>query len=144
MRLHSALADELPRAALYGILRLRAEVFVVEQQCVFVDPDGRDLEPGVVHVWATGNDDDTDVVGCARLLPMHPTGTHIGRVVTSQRHRNTRLGKRLMLEALRLGTPPYEIKAQSRLCDWYGQFGFEPSGEEFMDDGILHTPMRID
>ena len=141
MRLHSAPADQLPAGALYGILRLRAEVFVVEQACVFVDPDGRDLAPGAVHVWAT--DDAGEVVGCARLLPLPAGGTHIGRVATSLAHRDTGLGKRLMVEALRLATPPYEIKAQSRLCDWYAQFGFTPSGEEFLDDGIPHTPMRL-
>ena len=142
MKIHHAAGADVPARVLYGILRLRAEVFVVEQDCNFMDPDGRDLLPGVVQLWA--EDDDGSIVGCARLLPMDGGGTHIGRVVTALSHRSTGLGKELMLESLRVGEPPYELKAQSRLCAWYGQFGFVPSGEEFVDDGILHTPMWLD
>ena len=142
MKLHHAPTDEVPSRVLYDILRLRAAVFVLEQECIFVDPDGRDFDPGVVQVWA--ETDAGEVVGCARLLPMDGGGTHIGRVVTSTAHRSTGLGKQLMVECLRVAPAPYELKAQSRLCGWYAQFGFVASGEEFEDDGILHTPMWLD
>ena len=142
MKLRHALTDEVPVRTLYDILRLRAEVFVIEQHCNYLDPDGLDFEPGVIQVWA--EDDDGTVVACARVLPRKGGGTVIGRVVTSLEHRSTGLGKQLMLEALRLAQAPVEIKAQSHLCDWYGQFGFVASGPEFEDVGILHTPMRLD
>lgn len=131
----------MPPRLLYGILRLRSEVFVVEQTCVYLDPDGRDLEPGARQVWV--EDDDGSIVGCARVLPESEGGSSIGRVVTDPSRRRAGLGAALMEHALALAARPTRIKAQSHLADWYAGFGFVVDGSEFVEDGIPHTPMVV-
>ncbi len=130
----------LDAATLYAILRLRADVFVVEQECAFADPDGRDLEPTTRHVWIAR---DGAVVAYLRVL-REPDGTRkIGRVVTAPSARGEGLGDRVMAVALELvGDEPVVLDAQSRLAAWYGRLGFVRSGDDFWEDGILHTPMR--
>jgi ElaA protein len=131
---------ELDPRVLYEVLRLRIDVFVVEQACAFGDLDGRDLEPDARHLWI---EEDGAVVAYARLL-RDPGATQIGRVVTRTDRRGTRLGVRLMTEALARTDGPVVIKAQERLADWYRQFGFEISGLCFIEDGIPHVPMRLE
>ena len=141
-RVVEALGGELPAPALYGILRLRAEVFVVEQACAYLDPDGRDLEPSARHLWI--EHDDGTVVAALRIL--HDAGgvTSIGRVVTAPRHRSQGLASTLVRAALATTpTRPVRINAQSHLVDWYVRFGFGVDGAEFVEDGIPHTPMVV-
>ena len=139
--LHAAFADLTP-SVVYGILRLRSVAFVVEQDCVYLDADGRDLEDGAVHVWV--EDDDTgEVVACARILP-EDNGVSIGRLVTAPSHRGRSLGEAVMAHALSIATRPARIHAQSHLVDWYARMGFTPCGPEFLEDGIPHTPMVVD
>jgi ElaA protein len=123
---------------LYGILRLRAEVFVVEQECMYLDPDGRDAEPTAVHMWI-GSD---PVVAYLRVL-REAVGSSIGRVVTDPHRRHERFGARLMESALRIAPRPIAINAQSRLQPWYAGFGFVGCGDEFLEDGIAHVPMVL-
>lgn len=137
---HEAAFDELDPRTLYALLQLRVDVFVVEQACAFGDLDGRDLEPEARHLWLRDGD---ELVAYARLLP-EPGATQIGRVVTRPERRGTRLGVRLMDEALARIDGPVVIKAQERLADWYAQFGFEVSGLCFIEDGIPHVPMRLE
>ena len=131
---------ELDAAALYELLRLRSEVFVVEQACVFLDLDGRDEEPAAIHLWL---ERDGRMVGYARILP-GAEGTELGRVVTPLAERGTGLGARLMREAMARIDGPIRVKAQARLADWYERFGFEVVGQPFLEDGIPHVPMRFD
>ena len=135
----SASFAELPVATLYDLLRLRSDVFVVEQSCVFLDQDGRDTEPGVMHLWI---EDGGAVVACARVLP-EASGSSIGRVVTARTHRRSGLGAALMEAALVVAPRPVHLNAQSHLVPWYGRFGFSPDGDEFLEDGIPHTPMVL-
>ena len=137
-RVLEALGGELPATALYGILRLRAEVFVVEQECVYLDPDGRDLEPSTRHLWV---EDDGAVVAALRVLRESDGATSIGRVVTAPTHRSRGLAAELVKTALVDAVHPVRINAQSHLVDWYARFGFVIDGEEFLEDGIPHTPM---
>ena len=126
-----------PRTA-YQLWALRAEVFVVEQDCAYQDLDGRDLEPGTRHVWV---EDDGTPVGYLRLLD---DGEHqrIGRVVVAAPHRGRRLAETLMRAALDLvGEQPSRLEAQSHLVGWYTRFGYHPAGPEYLEDGIPHTPM---
>ena len=139
-RIREALAPDLPAAPLYGILRLRAEVFVVEQDCVYLDPDGRDLEPTTRHLWI---EDGGHVVACLRILHEPDGGCSIGRVVTTPASRSRGLAATLVKEALQVAPRPVRINAQTYLVGWYGRFGFEVSGDEFLDDGIPHTPMTL-
>jgi ElaA protein len=136
----SAPTGALSHETLYGILRLRAEVFVVEQECPYLDVDGRDLEPGCVQLWV---EEGGAVVATARLLA-EPEGHRIGRVCTAPSRRSRGIGAEVVKAAIELaGSGPITIDAQSQLSDWYAAFGFEPTGRVFVEDGISHTEMRL-
>lgn len=136
--IRAASPGELTAIELYGILRLRAEVFVVEQGCVCADPDGRDLEPATRHLWI---EDGGEVVAVLRVLAEPGGGSSIGRVVTSASHRSRGLAATLVRRALEDAPRPVHLNAQSHLVDWYGVFGFVADGAEFIEVGIPHTPM---
>lgn len=141
MDVRDAAFAELDPRTLYGILALRAAVFVVEQDCVYLDPDGRDLEPDARHLWV---ERDGEVVATLRML-RDPDGTaRIGRVATAASARGAGFAAALMRHALTL-VPDDEIVlgAQSYLEDWYGQFGFVRDGADYVEDGIPHLPMRL-
>jgi len=134
--------DALAPHALYGILALRQQVFVLEQNCVYVDCDDRDQASH--HLWT---ERDGRVIAYARILPpgVQYDDVAIGRVVTAAPVRHTGLGKALMTEALLrvralYGEVPVRLGAQSYLLDFYKQFGFK-AGLPFMEDGIPHTHM---
>ena len=133
--------DELDPRTLYALLRLRVDVFVVEQAAPYPDLDGRDTEPGTRHVWSV--DADGGVSAYLRMLA-EPDGTvRIGRVCTDPKARGQGLAATLMARALdEAGERTVVLDAQSYLCDFYRGFGFTPSGPEFLDDGIPHVPMR--
>jgi ElaA protein len=142
-RVVEALADALTAAQLYALLRLRAEVFVVEQACVYLDPDGRDLEPATRHLWVE-DEASGEVVAALRVLVEPDGAASIGRVVTAPSRRSAGIGRRLVERALAPPTSrPVRINAQSQLVDWYAGFGFVVDGDEFVEDGIPHTPMVI-
>jgi ElaA protein len=132
---------ELDPRTLYALLRLRCDIFVVEQQCAYPELDGRDDEPGTLHVWLA---QDGDPVAYLRVLT-EPDGTaRIGRVCTAKEHRGTGLGARLMAEALdRIGPDrPCVLDAQLDAIRLYERFGFVPCGPQYVEDGIAHLPMR--
>jgi ElaA protein len=137
-----ALAADLDLTTLYRILRLRQDVFVIEQDCPYLDIDGRDLEPATVHLWIDEDPASETVTSCARVLAEPDGTTVIGRIVTAAAARGQGHATRLMEAALGLGPGPFDLKAQSRLAGWYAGFGFAPCGPEFVEDGIPHTPMR--
>jgi len=135
--------EELTPRELYGILRLRSEVFVVEQDCVYLDADGYDDK--CLHLWA---EDGSNFVACTRILPpgVYYEEASIGRVIVAKSHRGGVLGKELMRrseEALFAldHTGPIKIMAQSYLLDWYASQGYEAQGEDFLEDGIPHRIM---
>jgi ElaA protein len=152
LRVREASFDDLDPRTLYEILRLRIDVFVVEQACAFGDLDGRDLEPTARHLWleldrpAPGDGeaaaDGPTVVAYARLLDGPGGGTEIGGVVTPGHVRGTGVGRRLMREAMARIEGPIYLKAQSRKSAFYASFGFVVVGDEFLEDGIPHVPMR--
>ena len=141
LTLRSVRGPEISAADLYAALRLRAEVFVVEQDCVYLDPDGRDLEPGTTHLWlATA---DGRIASYLRLLSEPAGGHRIGRVITDPAHRGARLAGHLIDEALAVAQHHVVLDAQSQLVHVYARHGFAPDGPEFIEDGIAHTPMRL-
>lgn len=128
---------------LYTLLRLRSEVFVVEQNCVFLDMDNKDQECHHLMGWI-----DHELVASARIVPpgLAYDEPSIGRVVSSQLQRRTGTGRKLMVEAIRLtisfyGHQPIRIGAQLYLKKFYGSLGFEPQGDVYLEDGIEHISM---
>ena len=139
--LHEKLFSELTLDELYELLRIRTEVFVVEQDCVYQDMDGDDQVS--VHLWLTERD---RVVALCRVCP---AGTHmeevsVGRVITTVRGKG--YGKRMMLEGIRaarehFGAQRIDIEAQGYARGFYEQVGFRQSSEPFILDGISHIRM---
>jgi ElaA protein len=125
---------------LYGVLRLRSAVFVVEQDCAYLDLDRRDVEAGAVLVWAQQGE---DVLATLRLLSESDGSARIGRVATLPSARSEGLAARLMDRAIELaGGRAIVLEAQAQLERWYERFGFLRTGEDYLEDDILHTPMR--
>jgi ElaA protein len=131
---------ELTTETLYALLRLRVEVFVVEQRCPYQELDGRDTEPGTRHVWIG----DRDAPEAYLRILAEPDGTaRIGRVCVDPAVRGAGLARRLMRDALDLiGPGPVVLDAQSYLEEFYAGLGFVRTGPEFAEDGIPHVPMR--
>ena len=140
MTLHVATFAQLTPATLYALLRLRVDVFVVEQHCPYPELDGRDDEPGTRHVWLADGDAPTAYL---RMLAEPDGAARIGRVCVAGSARGSGLARRLMRDALDLvGDRPCVLDAQAHLVGFYAGLGFTPTGPEFMDDGIPHVPMR--
>lgn len=129
---------DLDTTTLYAILKLRCDVFVVEQNCPYNDLDGRDLEPGTRHVWLSRGD---EVLAYLRILDNGGT-ERIGRVVTARPARGAGHAQRLLAEALTvIGNRPSVLHAQAYLVGFYERFGFQQTGPEYLEDGIPHVPM---
>jgi ElaA protein len=130
---------DLDPTTAYAVWRLRQQVFVVEQNCPYPDLDGRDPEPSTVHVVMSEGD---AVIGYARVLD-DGDEWRIGRVVLAPAGRGRGLADRLMDRAV-AASPGRDVvlDAQTPLAAWYARFGFSVDGEEFLEDGIPHLPMR--
>jgi ElaA protein len=129
---------ELTAAEIHDILRLRIDVFVVEQECPYSEVDGRDVEDATRHVWQA---DDRGLTVYARLLD-DGAARRIGRVVTRLDARKGGLAGVLVDHVIAASDGPWVLDAQSHLEDWYRARGFAPDGPEFIEDGIPHIPMR--
>jgi ElaA protein len=133
--------DEIDARTLYGILRLRAEVFIVEQDCAYQDVDGRDLEPGTRHIWLTGA--DAEPVAYLRVLDEPDGSARVGRVCVSPAARRRGHAGTLLTAALaEIGDRESVLSAQSYAVDLYAAAGYLIDGPEFLEDGIPHLPMR--
>lgn len=131
--------DDLTARELLEVLRLRADVFVVEQKCAYQDPDRIDLVAW--HVLAREDGPDGRLVGYARWWDADD-GAHIGRVVTSRQVRGRGLGHVLVRECLRrIGPRRVVLHAQDHLRRFYEAHGFVAVGETFLEDGIPHVEM---
>jgi ElaA protein len=132
---------DLTAAELYGLLKLRVDVFVVEQTCPYPELDGRDAEAGTLHVWVPGA--DGEVLSCIRVLE-NGEDRAIGRVATAASARGRGLSAELVRRGLELcAGRTVDIGAQAYLEGWYARFGFVRSGEDYLEDGIPHLPMRM-
>lgn len=144
MELHCKRFRELTLDELYELLRIRTDVFVVEQDCVYQDMDYDDQKS--IHLWLTESE---KVVALCRVCP---AGTHmqevsIGRVITTERGKG--YGRRIMLEGIRaakecFGAQRIDIEAQEYAKGFYEQVGFRQSSEIFMLDGIPHIRMTYE
>ncbi|HET6728119.1 MAG TPA: GNAT family N-acetyltransferase [Jiangellaceae bacterium] len=139
--LHMATFADLDAYTLYALLRLRVDVFVVEQHCAYPEIDGRDTEPGALHVWLA--DEPTQPLGYLRILSDPGGVARIGRVAVARSARGTGRARRLMRAALdQVGDRPCVLDAQAGLVSFYADFGFVVTGPEYLEDGIPHVPMR--
>ncbi|WP_231920348.1 GNAT family N-acetyltransferase [Microlunatus soli] len=137
--LHTVRGHEITAAQLYPLLRLRVDVFVVEQDCPYPELDGRDLSAETMHLWCQGDDGP---IGYLRVL-RDGDGFRIGRVCTAKAARGTGVGARLMTSALATcSDAELVLDAQTYARDFYARFGFVAEGEPFLEDGIEHITMR--
>ena len=136
-------AKDLDVPTLYALLKLRVEVFVVEQATPYPELDGRDLLAETRHFWLESP--DGEVISTLRLMEEHPGGEttfRIGRVCTKREARGNGHITRLLQAALaEVGDFPCYLNAQTYLIDMYGRLGFVRDGDEFLDDGIPHVAM---
>ncbi|GAB7193071.1 GNAT family N-acetyltransferase [Kineococcus sp. NUM-3379] len=164
--LRAAPLDEVPPRTLYAVLRLRVDVFVVEQDCPYPELDGRDAEPGALLLWAEAEAEAEDgaedragagaeagagdgagegrgaVLGTARLLREPGGRARIGRVAVAPAARGAGLAGLLLERALELaGDVDVVLDAQSHLVALYARHGFAVAGPGFVEDGIPHVPM---
>ncbi|MBA8823312.1 ElaA protein [Saccharopolyspora lacisalsi] len=137
---HRAYTPDLDPQDFYRMLRLRVDVFVVEQQCAYAELDGRDLEPDTRHFWIDSAD---GVLGYLRLLEEPGGIVRIGRVCTADIGRGMGLGRKLMHAAVAESRrSPTVLSAQTYAVEFYRSFGFAVDGEEYDEDGIPHVDMR--
>lgn len=132
---------ELTAAQLHDLLKLRVDVFVVEQQAAYPEVDGKDLLPSTRHVWIPR---DGGVAACLRVLTEPDGALRIGRVCTALDVRGTGLGAVLMDAAMAFADgAECVLDSQTYAQGFYARYGFRPVGEEFVDDdGIPHIRMR--
>ncbi|MYN01280.1 GNAT family N-acetyltransferase [Pseudoduganella sp. DS3] len=137
----------MPGADLYEVLRLRQEVFVIEQQCFYSDMDG--FDQGAFHLlgWlqVEGRRTLAAYLRCIAPGVKYPEMS-LGRVVTSPAARGGGLGRQLVAEGIRCAEalhPGHRIRigAQAHLENFYGSFGFQAVGEPYDEDGIPHLEM---
>lgn len=138
--------EELSPHELYDLLRARAEVFIVEQNCPYLDPDGSDFNAH--HLLMKS--EDGELAGVIRLLPPgeHYQEPSLGRVLTLSSFRRKGVGKILVQEGIRKSEELYpnagnRIGAQSYLIPFYSSLGYESVGEDYLLDGILHREMIL-
>lgn len=131
--------DDLDGATVFGLARLRQEVFVVEQECAYPDLDGHDTDPETVHFWIG---DGTHVLACLRRL-READRWRIGRVCCTAAERGRGLSGALMAAALDATGPGSGVllDAQTHVAGFYHRYGFVEDGPEFLEDGIPHVPM---
>ncbi len=137
--------DELSVAELYAILRLRNEVFVLEQNCVYQDADDKDQLSWHLAAW-----DGPILVAYTRIIPpgICYESACIGRVVVSPTYRNTGMGRTLMTVSIDktfslFNGSSIEIGAQVYLQNFYGSLGFVACSPEYLEDGIPHIKMKL-
>ena len=135
--------SKLSTEELYQILKIRQEVFIVEQTCYYLDADGYDQQ--AVHIWA---ESAGEILAYSRVFEpgIKYAEASIGRVLTNPKYRKNSLGKILIrfsidtIEA-RFRTRSIRISAQDYLLSFYSEFGFEDTGKKYLEDDIPHTEM---
>ncbi len=134
--------NQLSRKEINDIFSLRSEVFIVEQECIYQDVDGKDEKAD--HVLLIVNN---KLVGYTRVFNenIYFKEASFGRAVVKKNHRGEGYGHLLVDKSLKhLKTKkqlPIKISAQSHLKEFYSSHGFVAKGEEYMEDGIPHTAM---
>jgi ElaA protein len=142
---HLKTFNQLNTTELYELIKLRVDVFVVEQNCPYPELDNKDQLTDVYHLLGYNKN---ELVACARLLGKGITYPNIaiGRIITKQTHRGSGLGHQLIKSAIEncvklWGDAPIEIGAQAHLEKYYAQHGFKVNSDSYLEDGIPHIDM---
>ncbi|MBD0278029.1 MAG: GNAT family N-acetyltransferase [Flavisolibacter sp.] len=137
--------DELTPFQLYAALQLRSAVFVVEQNCVYLDADDKDQNSYHLLGFA-----DNKLVAYTRIVPasIMYQEVSIGRVVTAPGVRRTGVGRQLMQQSIKsvynlFNNVPIRIGAQLYLQEFYASFGFQQISDVYLEDGIEHIYMLL-
>ena len=137
--------QSLSVSELYEIIKLRERVFVVEQNCVYLDCDGYDYQGS--HLMGF---EGKTLVAYLRVLPPRTAYSELsfGRVVTSPEFRGKGIGRKLTSEAMKILKAEYKgnvlkISAQAYLNNFYSSFGFQATEEKYLEDGIPHIEMKV-
>lgn len=136
--------SELSTEEIYGILKLRSEVFVVEQNCVYQDLDGKDEY--AIHLFYKK---ESEIIAYTRIFKKgdyYKENPSIGRVVVKKKERGKELGKRIMRESIlyiknNYNNKSIELSAQKYLDKFYRELDFYAEGEDYLEDGIPHQRM---
>ena len=138
--------SELTTEELYQILRLRSEVFVVEQDCIYQDLDNKDQK--AIHLYFKEND---EILAYTRIFKAgyYYENPSIGRVVVSKKNRGKDFGKKIMIDSIEyikqnMKGKKIELSAQKYLDKFYKDLGFYKTGEDYLEDGIPHQRMLFD
>ena len=139
--------SELSTEEIYNILKLRSEVFVVEQNCVYQDIDEKDQK--ATHLFIEKNN---EIIAYTRIFKKgdyYEENPSIGRVVVSKKERGKKLGKEIMLNSIEfikkeLEGRKIELSAQKYLDKFYKDLDFYSEGEDYLEDGIPHQRMFYD
>ena len=137
--------QELSNAQLYALLKLRQDVFIIEQECIYPDID--DLDPHCMHLLGYK---EKQLIACLRLIPAEISNSgniSLGRIITVLHNRGTGLGNALMNESMvylaeHFPGEKVQLSAQHHLQSYYQKFGFASFGEPYDEDGILHIAMQ--
>lgn len=137
--------DELTNEELYAVLKLRFEVFVIEQNCLDIDPDGKDKVS--MHLML---EDGGKIIGCARILPPKVSYDEpsIGRIVLDKTYRGTGLGREIVQKCIDfihniMKIREIRISGQAYLLDFYKSFGFVVTKGPYLEDKIPHYQMLL-
>ena len=136
--------SELSTEEIYNILKLRSEVFVVEQNCVYQDIDEKDKK--ATHLFIEKNN---EIIAYTRIFKKgdyYEENPSIGRVVVSKKERGKNFGKEIMLNSIEfikkeLKGRKIELSAQKYLDKFYKDLDFYSEGEDYLEDGIPHQRM---
>ena len=147
MKIHIKKFQELTVDETYNILKLRSEVFVVEQNCVYQDLDGKD-ERGM-HLFYK---EENEMIAYTRIFQKgdyYPENPSIGRVVVSKKERGKEIGKSIMKESIlyiknNYNNKSIELSAQKYLDKFYKELEFYSQGDDYLEDGIPHQRMFYD
>lgn len=137
--------EELTNEELYAVLKLRFEVFVIEQNCLDIDPDGKDKVS--MHLML---EDDGKIIGCARILPPKVSYDEpsIGRIALDKSYRGTGLGREIVQKCIDfihniMKIREIRISGQAYLLDFYKSFGFVVTKDPYLEDKIPHYQMLL-
>lgn len=137
---------ELSIGELYEILKLRNEVFVVEQDCVYQDCDGKDYDS--YHIFEMVDGEVSCYIRVVEKDKSNPE-VSIGRVVVNEKYRNKGVARKIMLKGIdfaknELGKKVVRISAQEYLNDFYTSLGFKKVSDTYLEDGIPHIAMMLE